>query len=74
MVIWGGIFQVVLIGVALLILPAAGFLLVLNLKISPIDNTSQYDTQKNEISTRQIKKRTKSISGLSFDLDFFLFQ
>jgi hypothetical protein len=74
MVIWGGIFRVVLIGVALLSLPAAGFLLVLHLKISPIDNTSQYNTQKNEISTRQIKKRTKSISGLSFDLDFFLFQ
>jgi hypothetical protein len=46
MVIWGGIFQAVLIGVTLLCLPAAGFLLELYLKISPTDNTSQYHTQK----------------------------
>jgi hypothetical protein len=52
-----------LMSFTLLCLPAAGFFLVLNLKISPVDSTSQYNRLKNEMSVRRIAQPAEPISG-----------
>ncbi len=55
-------------------LPAAKFLLELNLKISPVDRASQYHTLKNEMRDSRIRQLTEPKSGLSLgpEVIFFL--